>query len=184
MLAKRDQGLRAGQIVLAGGATAAVALNPNQRVRVRVQGLGDASFLRQVASNMKIDLHTHILPPDMPNYAKKFGYGDPIHLEHDPTTCTACMMKGSERFRVIESNCWDVEKRLEECDRDGVSVQVLSTIPVLLTTGRNRNTPVKHPSTSTTIWPKLLPIIPPVSSAWERCPCRKRDWPVLSLSAP
>lgn len=44
MLAKRDQGLRAGQIVLAGGATAAVALNPNQRVRVRVQGLGDASF--------------------------------------------------------------------------------------------------------------------------------------------
>ncbi|MBL90638.1 MAG: 2-amino-3-carboxymuconate-6-semialdehyde decarboxylase [Myxococcales bacterium] len=80
---------------------------------------------------MKIDLHTHIIPPDIPNYAKKFGYGDFIHLDHDPTTCTACMMKGPERFRVIESNCWDVEKRLEECNKDGVSVQVLSTIPVL-----------------------------------------------------
>ena len=67
---------------------------------------------------MKIDLHTHIIPPDIPNYAKKFGYGDFIHLDHDPTTCTACMMKGPERFRVIESNCWDVEKRLEECNKD------------------------------------------------------------------
>ena len=44
MLATRDRGLKAGQIVLAGGATAAVALSENQRVRVRVQGLGDASF--------------------------------------------------------------------------------------------------------------------------------------------
>jgi len=47
MLAQRDQGLRAGQIILAGGATAAVALSPNQRVRVRVQSLGDASFFTQ-----------------------------------------------------------------------------------------------------------------------------------------
>tara|TARA_B100000925_G_C21958949_1_gene452470 strand:+ start:105 stop:1118 length:1014 start_codon:yes stop_codon:yes gene_type:complete len=80
---------------------------------------------------MRIDLHTHILPPHMPDFAKKFGYGDFIHLKHDPSTCTACMMKGKERFRVIESNCWDIEKRLEECDRDNVTAQVLSTIPVL-----------------------------------------------------
>ena len=47
MLAARDRGLKAGQIVLAGGATAAVALGSNQRVRVRVQGLGDAAFFTQ-----------------------------------------------------------------------------------------------------------------------------------------
>ena len=44
MLAERQQGLKAGQIILAGGATAAVALSPGQRVRVRVQSLGEASF--------------------------------------------------------------------------------------------------------------------------------------------
>ena len=50
---------------------------------------------------MRIDLHTHILPPNLPDYA--VGYGDFVHLDHDPSTCTACMMKGKERFRVIES---------------------------------------------------------------------------------
>jgi 2-oxo-3-hexenedioate decarboxylase len=44
MLAKREQGLKAGQIILAGAATAAVPLAPGQRVRVRVQSLGEASF--------------------------------------------------------------------------------------------------------------------------------------------
>jgi len=44
MLAKREQGLKAGQIILAGGATAAVPLAGGQRVRVRVQSLGEASF--------------------------------------------------------------------------------------------------------------------------------------------
>ena len=44
MLAEREQGLKEGQIILAGGATAAVPLAPGQRVRVRVQSLGEASF--------------------------------------------------------------------------------------------------------------------------------------------
>ena len=41
------------------------------------------------------------------------------------------MMRGSTCFRVIESNCWSPEKRIEECDRAGVDVQVLSTVPVM-----------------------------------------------------
>ena len=41
---EREQGLKEGQIILAGGATAAVPLAPGQRVRVRVQSLGEASF--------------------------------------------------------------------------------------------------------------------------------------------
>ncbi|MBU6429885.1 MAG: fumarylacetoacetate hydrolase family protein, partial [Cyanobacteria bacterium REEB65] len=44
MLARRGKTLRAGQIVLAGGATAAVALQAGQRVRLEVDGLGCASF--------------------------------------------------------------------------------------------------------------------------------------------
>jgi aminocarboxymuconate-semialdehyde decarboxylase len=34
-------------------------------------------------------------------------------------------------FREIDENTWSVEKRLEECQQFGVSVQVLSTVPVM-----------------------------------------------------
>ncbi len=78
---------------------------------------------------MKIDIHTHIMPAQMPNWVKKFGYGEFIHLEH--RNCEACMMKGDRLFRVVEANCYDDAARLPEMDATGVDIQVLSTIPVL-----------------------------------------------------
>jgi aminocarboxymuconate-semialdehyde decarboxylase len=78
---------------------------------------------------MKIDIHTHIMPPSMPNWVKKFGYGDFIHLEH--RNCKACMMKGDKLFREVEENCFDTKLRLKEMKDTNVDVQVLSTIPVL-----------------------------------------------------
>lgn len=65
----------------------------------------------------------------MPNWTKKFGYGEFIHLEHN--NCKACMMKGDKLFRVVEDNCFKAEVRMKEMDDTDVSVQVLSTIPVL-----------------------------------------------------
>ena len=65
----------------------------------------------------------------MPNWVKKFGYGEFIHLEH--RNCQACMMKGDKLFRVVEDNCFKVDLRLKEMDETAVTMQVLSTIPVL-----------------------------------------------------
>ena len=78
---------------------------------------------------MKIDIHTHIMPSTMPNWVQKFGYGEFIHLEH--RNCKACMMKGDTVFREVENNCFDPDERIKEMDDTNVSVQVLSTIPVL-----------------------------------------------------
>ncbi|MEP6513022.1 MAG: amidohydrolase family protein [Parafilimonas sp.] len=78
---------------------------------------------------MKIDIHTHIMPEKMPNWIKKFGYGEFIHLEHH--NCKACMMKGDTIFRVVEDNCFKAGERLKEMDKHDITMQVLSTIPVL-----------------------------------------------------
>jgi aminocarboxymuconate-semialdehyde decarboxylase len=78
---------------------------------------------------LTIDIHTHIMPEHMPNWVKRFGYGDFIHLEH--RNCKACMMKGDHVFREVEPNCFRAEDRFRDMDRTGVDKQVLSTIPVL-----------------------------------------------------
>ena len=78
----------------------------------------------------KIDIHTHIMPEKIPNWFEKFGYGEFIHLEHHKPCC-AKMMKGDKFFREIESNCWEPKDRIIEMDSTDVSIQVLSTIPVL-----------------------------------------------------
>ena len=78
---------------------------------------------------MKIDIHTHIMPDKMPNSEKKFGYGELVHWEQ--RNCQGCMMKGDKVFREVEDNCFDVSLRQKEMDETGVTMQVLSTIPVL-----------------------------------------------------
>lgn len=79
---------------------------------------------------MKIDMHTHILPEKLPNFADAFGYGDFIHLEHHRPGF-ARMMKGQTFFREIGRNCWDPAVRIDEYALHQTPVQVISTIPVM-----------------------------------------------------
>jgi aminocarboxymuconate-semialdehyde decarboxylase len=80
---------------------------------------------------LKIDVHTHILPRDIPRWQEKFGYDGFITLDHHKP-CAARMLKDDGKFfREIEDNCWSPERRIEECDASGVNVQVLSTVPVM-----------------------------------------------------
>jgi aminocarboxymuconate-semialdehyde decarboxylase len=77
-----------------------------------------------------IDIHTHILPKDIPNFNKKFGYGEFISLEHHKPCC-ARMMMNDQFFREIDENCWKPEARIQDCNHHNVDVQVLSTVPVM-----------------------------------------------------
>ncbi len=78
---------------------------------------------------MKIDIHTHILPPDIPKFKDKFGYGGFIELKHQHVcgkSCSADMVDDSGKFfRKVEPNCYEAEARITD------TIQVLSTVPVM-----------------------------------------------------
>lgn len=79
---------------------------------------------------LTVDIHTHILPKDIPNFRERFGYGGFINLDHHKPCC-ARMMVDDKFFREVEDNCWDAEARMKECNEQLVDVQVLSTVPVM-----------------------------------------------------
>src|SRR3954470_23579787 len=76
-----------------------------------------------------IDIHTHILPRELPDYKARYGYGGFLKIEHTGP-CKARMYRDDGTFtRPIEENCWDVRARIRDCDRDAVATQVLSPVP-------------------------------------------------------
>jgi aminocarboxymuconate-semialdehyde decarboxylase len=77
-----------------------------------------------------IDIHTHIIPEQMPRWSERFGYGGFVHLEHHKQGC-ARMMQDDIFFREIVANCWDPSERIKECNHFKCDMQVLSTIPVM-----------------------------------------------------
>lgn len=81
---------------------------------------------------LKIDIHTHILPPEIPKFKDLFGYGGFIQLKKNHG-CSHCDMldDSGKFFRRVEENCFNPEERLKDYDRHQVQVQVLSTVPVM-----------------------------------------------------
>jgi aminocarboxymuconate-semialdehyde decarboxylase len=79
---------------------------------------------------MKIDLHTHILPKEWPDLDARYGYPGFVRMDHYKPCC-ARMMIGDRVFREVSDNVWEPTRRLEECDRAGVTMQVLMTVPVM-----------------------------------------------------
>lgn len=79
---------------------------------------------------MKVDLHTHILPERLPDLRQRYGYGGFVELDHHAPGRARMLIDGAP-FREITDATWDPRRRIEDCDRDGVDVQVLSTVPVM-----------------------------------------------------
>lgn len=77
-----------------------------------------------------IDIHSHFFPETWPDLEKKFGTPNWPWMKHLGDG-RAMVMVGEKEFRPVYSACWDVNKRLEEMDRDGIDIQVMCATPVL-----------------------------------------------------
>jgi aminocarboxymuconate-semialdehyde decarboxylase len=78
-----------------------------------------------------IDVHTHIVPAQLPAYAGTAAdIAWPSILHTDP--CHAQVIVKGRNFRDITDACWSIERRFEHTKEMGIRVQVLSPMPELL----------------------------------------------------
>ena len=108
------------------------------------------------------------MPPALPDWTKKFGYGEFIHLEH--RNCQACMMKGEKVFRVVEDNCYKEENRFADMQNTGVTTQVITAH--LTWTGGAERPGYPHVTRYADIWAWLKAVVDE-TAAW----CCEADLP-------
>ncbi|HEY6598823.1 MAG TPA: amidohydrolase family protein, partial [Pseudomonadales bacterium] len=78
-----------------------------------------------------IDVHSHIVPerfPDNPSPATNSRW--PCTQVRAPNDATVVI--ADKPFREIDSRSWDVARRIEDMDRDRITLQALSPMPELL----------------------------------------------------
>jgi aminocarboxymuconate-semialdehyde decarboxylase len=85
---------------------------------------------------MVIDIHNHFFPATWPDLARRYGTANWPWIKHTEPG-RADIMVGDRFFRHIYSACWDPEVRLQEMNRDGVEMQVVSATPVLFAYDRS-----------------------------------------------
>lgn len=81
---------------------------------------------------MKLDIHTHILPKELPNLKERYGCSGWINIrksEDNPNE--ANMYKDDTFFRRVEKNCFCIDERCKDMCQTNVNAQVLSTVPVM-----------------------------------------------------
>jgi aminocarboxymuconate-semialdehyde decarboxylase len=80
---------------------------------------------------VRIDLHTHVVPPRWEDFAARYGGGRWPRLE-PKDACHATIMTGDQFFRAIDDRSWSPERRIEDMDRLGIDRQALSSPPIML----------------------------------------------------
>jgi aminocarboxymuconate-semialdehyde decarboxylase len=79
---------------------------------------------------MLIDVHTHLVPNPLPNFAGRKG-GDrwPTLVPAGAQQCN--VMIAGKNFRTVSDQSWSPAKRVEDMEREGVDRQVVSPMPEL-----------------------------------------------------
>ena len=78
-----------------------------------------------------VDVHSHVSPlafPEAPNAAVAPRWP----CMQCQSSVEGTLMIGETPFRALDARSWDVARRIEDMDAEGVSVQVLSPMPELL----------------------------------------------------
>ena len=76
-----------------------------------------------------IDLHTHAIPPSLPDLEAVSRWGQWPSVERTAEDA-ARILVGGRAYRDIDDRCWSAGRRLADMDSDGVAVQVISPVPV------------------------------------------------------
>ena len=80
--------------------------------------------------NRLIDVHAHLLPPELPDMKALTGRSGWISLDTNADD-RVTMRQDEHVFRTVEPECCCADRRREFNDAHGVDVQVVSTVPVL-----------------------------------------------------
>jgi aminocarboxymuconate-semialdehyde decarboxylase len=83
-----------------------------------------------------IDVHTHFFPHSWPDLDRRYNSSNWPSIRHTEPG-KAVVHLGDRAFRDIDARCWDASLRLEQMDRDGVDLQVVSATPVLFAYDRD-----------------------------------------------
>jgi aminocarboxymuconate-semialdehyde decarboxylase len=83
-----------------------------------------------------LDVHAHYFPSDIADWADITG--DPrwpsLVLDEDTDgPATGRVMLGDSVFRKVQAPLWDLGSRLADLDAQGVGLQVISPVPIMLT---------------------------------------------------
>lgn len=111
---------------------------------------GHANGVKTAHQSMRIDVHTHIMPSELPSFppldddvpsdeSQEWITLRPHNEREHPANGIngskapkkVDMYVGDRFFRTVEANCYDPEARLKDMDETRIDVQVLSTVPIL-----------------------------------------------------
>src|SRR5260370_14738714 len=81
---------------------------------------------------MAVDIHTHVVPFDFPPYAGTAAAGKWPQMAAAHNCHHRNVMIDGKVFRTVTEECWDVGRRLEHMPLTGITRQVLSPMPELL----------------------------------------------------
>ncbi len=81
---------------------------------------------------MAIDIHTHVVPFDFPPYAGSTAAGKWPEMAATQNCRHRNVMIDGKVFRTVTDECWDIARRLEHMAATGITRQVLSPMPELL----------------------------------------------------